>query len=591
MPSLKTLALLCILYAALLPTRAHATEARTPALLWDRFVQALETGRMEEAYACFSPLSREAYSFRQFCTDHHPLTVAYEAILVTPTRSEFQISGDLAELRFIAPVAQDIGGHAAPAAPQGLLVTATMVREDGAWYLVPPSRHGIARLEAEARNLLRHLTHYAPGIRDALERGSTLDTDAIQLQNGQLLSEAGVAHVLREYDLRTIDRNGETLLQAWPKHTDLRAFSIDARGTIQRPGQARHADTFAKQGTTPPTPDAIHAASAPASPAPHAATHDTAPAPPGRSDTAHTTADATPSGSRSHAPASGRVRFHDLPPPSAEVHQPMPDPLAHVPVDTGIVPPLDAPEVTSAVDTSRAVSAAAPSRPAMPDTALVPPPPPTETPSHTPARAAPPPIDLASIPMPEHPSVTRAAPSRSTTDPAPPEAPDLRGYLDNIDLPELDIDLPMLGDVPPPPRDTPNLPPKARVRVQEASIRLPHPDPAPQRDAPRDTHEDDDRNVSVGNLRPRPEDFMDAEWVRPVAVIGSPEVTDASYPGNLPVEDTDTRGTVSTLVPPLSGGDPLPRNEITTTSSDPWDVLDENTRIDIPGLLMPEDLP
>lgn len=583
MPYFKRLALLCLLHAAVFLRPAVGAEARTPALLWDRFVQALDAGHMQDAYACFSPLSRQEYSYRQFCADHHPLTMAYEAILVTPTRSEFQISGDLAELRFIAPVAQDTGDDRTPTAPQGLLVTATMVREDGAWYLVPPTRHATARLEAEARNLLRHLTRYTPGIRDALENGIPLDTEAVRMRSGTLLADTGAAHVLREYDVRTIRQGSNTLLQAWPKHAGLRAFSVDAQGTIHRPGQTRTPNTLATPSITPHTEDPARASQIPSNPA-----HAVIP-PEAVSTTAPTlVADVLPPDLPSHAPSPGQVRFHHLPAPPAETHQPMPDPLAHASIVTDIVPPLDPPGAASPSKPPHSITATM--RPSMPDTSGIPAPTPAKHEPSNSAHQAHPASDIAALPMPEPPAVTRMsrspAPAASN---APPEAPDLRGYLDDIDLPELDIDLPVLGDAPPP-RDIPNHPPKARVRVQETSVRLPPAEANPQAKAAPDTVPEDDHKVSVGILRPRAEDFMDAEWVRPVAVIGSPDVTDATYPGNLPVEDGDPVGTVSTLVPPMTDVQPLPRNEITTPSTDPWDVLDENTTIDIPGLLMPEDL-
>lgn len=81
--------------------------------------------------------------------------------------------------------------------------------------------------------------------------------------------------------------------------------------------------------------------------------------------------------------------------------------------------------------------------------------------------------------------------------------------------------------------------------------------------------------------------------MRPVAVIGYPEVVDAAYPGNLPVDTAATRGTVSTMMGPSGDSAALPRNEVTPVPplSDPWILVDDNTTFDIPGLLMPEDLP
>lgn len=565
MPYPKHLVWLLFLCVALSGTSGRGAEARTPALLWDRFVHALETGDMQAAYACFSPLSRQGYSFRQFCIDHHPMTVAYEAILVTPTRSEFQISGDLAELRFIAPIEQGGSEGGGDPGTRGLLVTAMMVQEDGGWHLVPPARQAFARQEAEARNLLRYLVRHVPAVRDALRSHTPLDTDAIRMQAGAMLSDVGAGSILRDYELRTIRQGSQTLLQAWPSHVGLRAFSVDVEGEIHRPGQLRPGMIVVEE-PRPATPTATRIHPAPL-PSPDAGTV----VPPAVAEIRHDPSLDQPS----HAPSSGRVRFHDLPPPSEDRHQSMPDPMAQAVILADIVPPLDdAP--------SREPSAS----PAYSASSVVPPMPPVPPLPPGPANRREPPRSASEPPSPSPEAASIRNPASI------PEIPGLKDVPIHIELPELDIDLPMLGHVPPPPPSRPNRAPTAQVHPMGTSVLLP-PAESPKRSETSDGNVVPEGNPTIGNLRPRPEDFPESDWMRPVAVIGYPEVVDAAYPGNLPVDTAATRGTVSTMMGPSGDSAALPRNEVTPVPplSDPWILVDDNTTFDIPGLLMPEDLP
>jgi hypothetical protein len=116
------------------------------AATWDEFVNQLRAGRMREAYDCFSPESRKVFSYRQFSSLYSPLTAAYEAVLSPLDNGRFNLAGDVARLKFIAAGSDD---------GEGIMVTATLVREYGQWFLVAAERERIALAEAELRNFLR----------------------------------------------------------------------------------------------------------------------------------------------------------------------------------------------------------------------------------------------------------------------------------------------------------------------------------------------------------------------------------------------------------------------------------------------------
>lgn len=192
------------------------------AALWEKFVEALRAGRMEEAYRCFSPLSRTHLSYEQFCLRHHPLTLSGEILVSAAEDGRFQICGDLAMLRFMS---LPVGAEKTHPSPHAILVTAMFVREGEQWYLVAEERMEKARIEAETRNFLRRLAMFDP-IQKARKRGDPLSSEALQLKAQELFATAEGKACLEHYTFELQQRGGSSLLLAVPRVSHLRAFAI-----------------------------------------------------------------------------------------------------------------------------------------------------------------------------------------------------------------------------------------------------------------------------------------------------------------------------------------------------------------------------
>ena len=201
--------------------KAGAVEA---VARWDAFVAALRGGRMQDAYRCFSPLSRDVMTFRDFCGLYSPLSAATEAVLALPEESRFQFTGDKAVLRYVALPRE--------ADEPGSLVQAFMVREDGQWYLVSERRWAFARAEADARTVLRQL-----GAAKSLNPASEFPADyaAFSEKHPEIVSSPAVRLVEGQYvfELHRPDANGWLLL-ARPKAVEsgLRGFAVNMNGDM-----------------------------------------------------------------------------------------------------------------------------------------------------------------------------------------------------------------------------------------------------------------------------------------------------------------------------------------------------------------------
>ncbi len=262
---------------------ASAANALGAAALWDRFVGHLRAGRFPEAYACFSPRSREVFSYESFTNHYHPLTAGYEATLSPVDEGQMQVQGDLAQLRFVA-------ARRSAGTERGVLVTALMVREAGQWFLVAAAREQAARAEAAARHLLPRL--WSSGrVREARAKGVTLAPDelckarALQTNEGLLC--------LQRYAF-ALERAGETCrLRARALDERLRTYEIGPEGsvrpveadrsgamaTLQGPAAARPSNEVRDLPPMPVDREQVRgpAAGAPVSPAPktpHAAATD-----------------------------------------------------------------------------------------------------------------------------------------------------------------------------------------------------------------------------------------------------------------------------------------------------------------------------
>ncbi len=202
------------------------------AAVWERFVTALQRGDYEGAYALFSPSSRAVFSYEEFCAHHHPLTLTHEAILTPASRSQFQVDGDLARLRFIAAAGADEERLAtvAKGSPRGVMVSALLVRENGGWHLVAGKREHAALAEAETRNFLRHLVSAQPEVKDLLHAGKPVDAETLRGLLPQAF-DASQAKLLGElYDFRIMSRGGSVQLCALARQTELRSFAMGIGG-------------------------------------------------------------------------------------------------------------------------------------------------------------------------------------------------------------------------------------------------------------------------------------------------------------------------------------------------------------------------
>lgn len=203
------------------PERATTVDAVTR---WDTFVQALRTGNMTDAYACFSPLSRQVMSFREFCGLYSPLTAATEAVLAVPEESRFQFTGDKAVLRYVAVPRE-------PGQP-GALVQAFMVREGRNWFLVSEKRWPQASAEADARSVLRQLQQVLSLVPMAKFPASY---EAFAAISPEITASPAVRLVESHYffEIHRPDAKGWLILARPKEHAQsLRGFAMNMNGDV-----------------------------------------------------------------------------------------------------------------------------------------------------------------------------------------------------------------------------------------------------------------------------------------------------------------------------------------------------------------------
>jgi len=200
----------------------HAAETSAPAVevasLWESFSAALRRGDYRTAYDCFTQESKELYSYKQFCYDHHPLMQMGQAILSYPQNTQLNVTRDIAELRFTTEGSDPI------------LVSILMVRDNNRWLLEAAPRQTAARIEAEARSILRLLWRDMR-VQSAAEQYKPLDDNAIKLILLEYLDEDLLEFLSRNYTFIYTPSKGEVL--AMPTHQSLRGFAYSGQASPQ----------------------------------------------------------------------------------------------------------------------------------------------------------------------------------------------------------------------------------------------------------------------------------------------------------------------------------------------------------------------
>lgn len=193
-----------------------------PHTVWDRFVGALRTGKMKQAYDCLSPESRKALNFRDFCAKWHPLTSNYEAVLSPPGYSEFCISGELATL--------DLGLRGSYAG-EGSSHQAVLFSDSGKWWVVENALQDKVITDVSLKSVLAELHNSSKELEKALGQGQAITVEDLKKELPRLFVERRMDTVLQNYEFE-FDVLRDSVLRARPKREGLSGYQMGLSGEI-----------------------------------------------------------------------------------------------------------------------------------------------------------------------------------------------------------------------------------------------------------------------------------------------------------------------------------------------------------------------
>ncbi len=224
---LKKIRLILLIAIILIPTGGTA-ESDSPAghsnvlQVWDRFVSALRTGAMPEAYALLSTESKSFLSYRDFCVEWHPIGLKYNTVLSNPGYSNFALYGNIAMVQ--------IGLDPALNNSENNFIRVILEKESDKWYIVDEKAQNSAICRASVNGVLQDIVKESKVLNTAFKTGKGSFSDIVRELPRIFSSERGKL-ALKNYTFR-LDLLRDGVLRATPRRQGEQGFQITQQGII-----------------------------------------------------------------------------------------------------------------------------------------------------------------------------------------------------------------------------------------------------------------------------------------------------------------------------------------------------------------------